>query len=941
MKTHNLKTKNLERRQSVIAMFSGVMLLLNSVAIGTFLPLKASAIADLGIGPACVTVCGNGSIESGEQCDDGNTVSKDGCSSSCQNECLLELTKTDSPDPVAPGGTLNYHLSFKNVGTADCTGGGVELKDTFDLLTSYVSASITPTATTSTYLSWNFGVMAPGADKEIDLTMTVATTTACDALLTNRAKYFSNETGWSPEAIATTTVACPNVCGDGKKADTEECDDGLANGDVCTPAYGGSCSYCSDNCTIVNLHGPYCGDGVVNDGEACEGPATQSCPAGGGYVGAQTCTQCQWSGCVPQESCGDNIINDGEQCDGTATTREHYSCTGQCTWEYIPYCGDGTKNVGEECDGTDGVVPGQTCTANCTLTGLSFCGDGKLDNGEFCDDGTGNTTTCAPAYGGSCSYCDLTCKPITILGPYCGDNIKNGTEECDGQSGIVPGQSCTANCTISQELCRVNFDVVFVMDRSGSMGYDTPTRLSQAKNAADTFVDRLGADDQSGLVSYSNTATLDKALSNNHSSTKTAIDNLVAGGATNIGDGIALGNGQFAANGDAQAVKIEILLTDGMANKPNGPGTGEFPADVAYAQAKALEAAAAGIKIYTIGLGLGVNENMLKQIASSTHGEYHYAPTANDLDSIFSEIAFDVCQYGSIGGCKYNDTNNDGNISGEPKLPGWKINLTGTATTSQQTDSEGCYLFNGLEPGSYIISEDQNQSTVYVQTYPTISAYTFTLARGENKTDADFGNYLPNCGNSIIDQGTNETCDNGQSNGIACTPAYGSSCNYCSASCQEITLTGPYCGDAVKNGAEQCDSIDGVTIGYRCSAQCTLEQIPSETGSIKACKYEDLDGNASSTTDRLPLAAWNISVANGVATTTQATDQTGCTTFSNLPVGQYSVSEAIQTGWYALESQSGFTDISVVANQQAQVNFNNSRLSSISGYELHDLDRVG
>src|SRR3954463_12203806 len=30
--------------------------------------------------------CGNGAIESGEQCDDGNTASGDGCTASCQVE---------------------------------------------------------------------------------------------------------------------------------------------------------------------------------------------------------------------------------------------------------------------------------------------------------------------------------------------------------------------------------------------------------------------------------------------------------------------------------------------------------------------------------------------------------------------------------------------------------------------------------------------------------------------------------------------------------------------------------------------------------------------------------------------------------------------------------------------------------------------------------------
>jgi cysteine-rich repeat protein len=41
----------------------------------------------IGVGPGCATsVCGNGTIESGEQCDDGNTAAGDCCSASCQYE---------------------------------------------------------------------------------------------------------------------------------------------------------------------------------------------------------------------------------------------------------------------------------------------------------------------------------------------------------------------------------------------------------------------------------------------------------------------------------------------------------------------------------------------------------------------------------------------------------------------------------------------------------------------------------------------------------------------------------------------------------------------------------------------------------------------------------------------------------------------------------------
>src|SRR4051794_1405055 len=47
-----------------------------------------------GCSSACKTelpVCGNGKVESGEQCDDGNTTSGDGCSATCLNENPLPV----------------------------------------------------------------------------------------------------------------------------------------------------------------------------------------------------------------------------------------------------------------------------------------------------------------------------------------------------------------------------------------------------------------------------------------------------------------------------------------------------------------------------------------------------------------------------------------------------------------------------------------------------------------------------------------------------------------------------------------------------------------------------------------------------------------------------------------------------------------------------------
>jgi hypothetical protein len=168
-----------------------------------------------------------------------------------------------------------------------------------------------------------------------------------------------------------------------------------------------------------------------------------------------------------------------------------------------------------------------------------------------------------------------------------------------------------------------------------------PNKMTAVNSAADSLLDVLGSDEQSGLVSFAGNATMDKILSSDHGITKTTIDGLVPGGssATDIGNAISLSNQELqSARSRSQASKVIILVTDGTANKPSGPGTGEFPADTAYALAKAGEAATAGIKIFTIGLGNDINQTMLQAIASTTGGQFYFAPTAQNLNDIFAEI---------------------------------------------------------------------------------------------------------------------------------------------------------------------------------------------------------------------------------------------------------------------------------------------------------------
>ncbi len=56
---------------------------------------------------ACDTACGDGNIDEGEACDDGNGLNDDGCSSTCQQEGGFTCVPTEKPDtvpcPSAPG----------------------------------------------------------------------------------------------------------------------------------------------------------------------------------------------------------------------------------------------------------------------------------------------------------------------------------------------------------------------------------------------------------------------------------------------------------------------------------------------------------------------------------------------------------------------------------------------------------------------------------------------------------------------------------------------------------------------------------------------------------------------------------------------------------------------------------------------------------------------
>jgi len=228
-------------------------------------------------------------------------------------------------------------------------------------------------------------------------------------------------------------------------------------------------------------------------------------------------------------------------------------------------------------------------------------------------------------------------------------------------------------------------DVVLVLDRSGSMLYDTPQRIVSAKSAANNFVDQMSPDrDRVALVSFASSTTIDQSLTNDFSGIKSKISAIRATGATQLRRATYEGIND-AIKGDPDAIRAVILMTDGDWNydgSPLGHGTG-WPSNASGAytfsgstfepddyrwydglggtlfkprfssyyrctdgedtnQNMAIYAKNNNVRLYTISFAATLNPtavDALQYMANTTGGFYEHAPDGEKLADIYTRIA--------------------------------------------------------------------------------------------------------------------------------------------------------------------------------------------------------------------------------------------------------------------------------------------------------------
>lgn len=239
---------------------------------------------------------------------------------------------------------------------------------------------------------------------------------------------------------------------------------------------------------------------------------------------------------------------------------------------------------------------------------------------------------------------------------------------------------------VSSEIAPTDFTSVIslVFDVSGSMEgtVDTgETKLQAAKDASEIIVSTTEKwaekypDEKYGIgvIQFSNYAETVTIPHVDYDYITQCIKTMGDGGGTNIYTGIDNGISQLDAVTSSN--KIIILMTDGQDS--NDSQTLE----------SARLAASKGIKIYTIGFGSGVDENLLKEIASITGGEYRFADTTSIM--------------GIVGGFMYAQQSSTSDVLAESEGT-----VSEGETTAPQSfvvrDANGDLYVTTAWPGSFL-----------------------------------------------------------------------------------------------------------------------------------------------------------------------------------------------------------------------------------------------
>lgn len=173
------------------------------------------------------------------------------------------------------------------------------------------------------------------------------------------------------------------------------------------------------------------------------------------------------------------------------------------------------------------------------------------------------------------------------------------------------------------------------------------TAVKDAVTVFFAYLQEADTDDRVGLAVYTSddgTGKLESGLTDDFQHVEDISRQRQAGHYdhfTNIGAGMEKAREELERHGRDGAHRMIVLMTDGIANRPNGPTDAKR-----YVRDEAERAAAAGFPVVTISLGSGADTDLMQEVADITQGVHFNVPGGSnveqyeeDLKDVFRQIA--------------------------------------------------------------------------------------------------------------------------------------------------------------------------------------------------------------------------------------------------------------------------------------------------------------
>src|SRR5437870_4797852 len=424
-----------DRYSNVIAELGGTE---GSIADQAHLPDAIKSIVDAAIAGAC---CGDGVVEAGEECDDGNLVDGDCCSSSCQ----FEPSTTTCRPAAGPCDVAEF-----------CTGrSGTCPADTFQPAT-FECRGATGSCDAAELCTGTSATCPADAFQPATVECRLAAG-ACDA-----AEFCTGTSGLCP-ADAKSTAVCRAAAGG---CDVAESCDGVSN-DCPADGYKASTVKCRPSAGPCDQSEFCTGTGATCPADACK-PAPTKCRAAAGACDvAEFCTGTEAacpadakSTAICRPAAGDCDV--AESCDGVSNDcpadvlesagTECRPAAGDCDVPQVctgtsPTCPADQKRTDECRPSTGPCDPAERCDGSadtCPADALSADG-AACDDGDLCTQG--DTCQAGQCQGGTpvtCSASDQchdagVCDPATGL---CSNPPTQDGTPCDDGNACTEHESC-------------------------------------------------------------------------------------------------------------------------------------------------------------------------------------------------------------------------------------------------------------------------------------------------------------------------------------------------------------------------------------------------------------------------------------------------------------------------------------------------------------------